>query len=112
MARNFPIDGAVNFTSGPTGTRIIRRHPRSGARVATDDDALKLWRRAIEAHGVFVFKDSFKQGAISGFCLRHDEFPIILINNSTTKTRQTFSLLHELFLLFNRSGISRLTMLE
>ena len=74
----------------------------------TDDDALKLWRRAIEAHGIFVFKDSFKQGDISGFCLRHDEFPIILINNSTTKTRQTFSLLHELVhLLFNRSGISR-----
>jgi Zn-dependent peptidase ImmA (M78 family) len=74
----------------------------------SDDDALKLWRRAIEARGVFVFKDSFKQGEISGFCLRHDEFPIILINNSTTKTRQTFSLLHELVhLLFNRSGISR-----
>lgn len=75
---------------------------------ATDDDALKLWRRAIEARGVFVFKDSFKQGEISGFCLRHEEFPIILINNTTTKTRQVFSLLHELaHLLFNRSGISR-----
>ncbi|MEH2546808.1 Zn-dependent peptidase ImmA (M78 family)/transcriptional regulator with XRE-family HTH domain [Bradyrhizobium sp. AZCC 2262] len=75
---------------------------------STDDEALKLWRRAIEARGVFVFKDSFKQGEISGFCLRHEEFPIILINNSTTKTRQTFSLLHELaHLLFNRSGISR-----
>jgi Zn-dependent peptidase ImmA (M78 family)/transcriptional regulator with XRE-family HTH domain len=73
-----------------------------------DDGALKLWRRAIEARGVFVFKDSFKQGEISGFCLRHDEFPIILINNSTTKTRQIFSLLHELaHLLFNRNGISR-----
>ncbi|MGY3610748.1 MULTISPECIES: ImmA/IrrE family metallo-endopeptidase [unclassified Bradyrhizobium] len=75
---------------------------------SSDDDALKLWRRAIEARGVFVFKDSFKQGTISGFCLRHEEFAIILINNSTTKTRQTFSLVHELaHLLFNRSGISR-----
>jgi len=73
-----------------------------------DDSALKLWRRAIEAHGIFVFKDSFKQQDISGFCLRHAEFPVILINNSTTKTRQTFSLLHELaHLLFNRNGISR-----
>jgi transcriptional regulator with XRE-family HTH domain len=73
-----------------------------------DDAALKLWRRAVEARGVFVFKDSFKQREISGFCLRHDEFPVIVINNSTTKTRQIFSLVHELaHLLFNRNGISR-----
>jgi Zn-dependent peptidase ImmA (M78 family)/transcriptional regulator with XRE-family HTH domain len=73
-----------------------------------DDGALKIWRRAIEARGIFVFKDSFKQSEISGFCLRHDEFPLIVINNSTTKTRQIFSLLHELaHLLFNRNGISR-----
>lgn len=73
-----------------------------------DDSALKLWRSAIEARGIFVFKDSFKQREISGFCLTDDEFPIILINNSTTKTRQTFSLVHELaHLLFKRNGISR-----
>jgi Zn-dependent peptidase ImmA (M78 family)/DNA-binding XRE family transcriptional regulator len=73
-----------------------------------DDSALKLWRRAIEKRGIFVFKDNFKQEAISGFCLRHDEFPVIIINNSTTKTRQIFSLMHELaHLLFDRSGISR-----
>jgi Zn-dependent peptidase ImmA (M78 family) len=76
--------------------------------LADDDAALKLWRRAVEARGIFVFKDSFKQGDISGFCLRHDEFPVVVINNSTTKTRQIFSLLHELaHLLFNRNGISR-----
>jgi Zn-dependent peptidase ImmA (M78 family) len=75
---------------------------------ANDDAALKIWRRAIEARGVFVFKDSFKQEEISGFCLRDDEFPIIMINNSTTKTRQTFSLIHELaHLLFDRSAITR-----
>lgn len=72
------------------------------------DDALKLWRRAIEKAGVHVFKESFKQREFSGFCLWHSEFPIILINNSTTKTRQIFSLLHELaHILFDRSGISR-----
>ena len=76
--------------------------------VADDDTALKLWRRAIEARGIFVFKDSFKQREISGFCLRHDEFPVVVINNSTTKTRQIFSLLHEVaHLLFQRNGISR-----
>lgn len=80
---------------------VVRRLPDA-------DAALKLWRRAIEAGGVHVFKDSFKQRELSGFCLWHPEFPLILINNSTTKTRQVFSLLHELaHLLCDRSGISR-----
>ncbi len=72
------------------------------------DAALKVWRRAIERGGVHVFKDSFKQREFSGFCLWHPEFPVILVNNSTTKTRQVFSLLHELaHVLCDRSGISR-----
>lgn len=60
------------------------------------NEALKIWRKAIEAQGVFVFKDSFSQREISGFCLEHPELPLVMINNSTTKTRQIFSLLHEL----------------
>lgn len=73
-----------------------------------DDSALKLWRRAIERTGIHVFKESFKQQELSGFCLWHPEFPIILINNRPTKTRQVFSLLHELaHILCDRSGISR-----
>jgi len=72
-----------------------------------DDVALKRWRRAIEARGVFVFKNTFKQREISGFCLAHPEFPVITVNNSTTKTRQVFSLVHELaHVLFQRNGIS------
>ena len=72
------------------------------------DHALREWRRSIETRGVFVFKHAFKQREISGFCLVKDELPLIMINNSTTKTRQIFSLLHELaHVLFHRSGISR-----
>lgn len=72
-----------------------------------EDDALKNWRRAIEARGIFVFKNTFKQNEISGFCLKHAEFPVIMVNNSTTKTRQVFSLLHEFsHILLDRSGIS------
>ena len=72
-----------------------------------DDTALKQWRQAIEARGVFVFKHTFKQREISGFCLTDAEFPVIMVNNSTTKTRQVFSLLHELaHALFLRNGIS------
>ena len=58
--------------------------------------ALKVWRTAVEASGVFFFKHSFKQKTISGFCLADDEFPLIYLNNSTAKTRQIFSLFHEL----------------
>jgi len=77
------------------------------ANYGSDDEALKTWRHAIEARGIFVFKHTFKQSDISGFCLRHAEFPVIMINNSTTKTRQIFSLLHELaHILADRSGIS------
>jgi Zn-dependent peptidase ImmA (M78 family)/transcriptional regulator with XRE-family HTH domain len=74
----------------------------------SDEDALKNWRSAIEDRGVFIFKNSFKQNDISGFCLRDHEFPVIYINNGTTKTRQIFSLLHELaHLLFNMNGLSK-----
>lgn len=73
-----------------------------------EDVALKNWRFAIEMAGVFIFKDSFKQKEISGLCLSDASFPIIYLNNSTTKTRQIFSLLHELsHLLLNINGIAK-----
>ena len=73
-----------------------------------EENALKGWRQAIEDVGIFVFKNSFKQKEISGFCLRDENFPLIYINNSTTKTRQIFSLLHELsHILFRKNGISK-----
>ncbi len=71
--------------------------------------ALKVWRTAVEASGVFVFKHSFKQKTISGFCLADEEFPLIYLNNSTAKTRQIFSLFHELaHLLLKVNAISTL----
>ncbi len=74
----------------------------------SDDIALKRWRDAVEANGIFVFKAPFKQKDISGFCLLDADFPLIYLNNSTSKTRQIFSLLHELaHLLLNVSGISK-----
>ncbi len=74
----------------------------------SNEEALKAWRNAVEEAGVFVFKQAFKQKAISGFCLLDAEFPIIFINNSTSKTRQIFSLFHELgHLLLHVDGISK-----
>ena len=73
---------------------------------ADADIALKNWRRAFFEVGVYVFKDQFRAEGFSGFCLYHEEFPIIYVNNTTTKTRQIFTLFHELaHLLFHTSGV-------
>lgn len=70
------------------------------------DTALKAWRKALLDVGVYVFKDQFRAGGFSGFCLYDPEFPIIYVNNTTAKTRQTFTLFHELaHLLFHTSGV-------
>ncbi len=72
----------------------------------TDDEALESWRSAFNAIGVYVFKDAFRDRNFSGFCLYDDEFPIIYVNNSDSKTRQIFTLFHELaHILFQTSGI-------
>jgi Zn-dependent peptidase ImmA (M78 family) len=71
-----------------------------------NDAALEHWRHAFLRVGVYVFKDQFRQDDFSGFCLYDDEFPIIYVNNTTAKTRQIFTLFHELaHLLFHTSGV-------
>jgi len=69
-------------------------------------EALSFWRGVVENHGVFVFKDAFKDDECSGFCLYDDVFPVIYINNSQPKIRQIFTLFHELaHLLFKTGGV-------
>lgn len=71
--------------------------------------ALRNWRDVLEAHGIYVFKRSFEQRSVSGLCLFDSEFPIILINNSTSDSRQVFTLFHELaHLLYGVSGVTKL----
>ena len=80
------------------------------------EDALKHWREALEECGVFVFKDTFnpprRKGVstggspFSGFCLDDPNFPIIYVNNNNAKSRQIFTLFHELaHLLMHTGGI-------
>jgi Zn-dependent peptidase ImmA (M78 family)/transcriptional regulator with XRE-family HTH domain len=71
-----------------------------------DEAALKRWRQAFLDAGIYVFKDAFRVEEFSGFCLYDEVFPIIYVNNSSAKTRQIFTLFHELgHLLFHTSGI-------
>lgn len=74
------------------------------------DEALKKWRDAVQDSGIFVFKRSFKQKDVSGFCLFDEEFPVIYLNNSTSTTRQIFSLFHELsHLLLKTNAVTKVT---
>jgi Zn-dependent peptidase ImmA (M78 family)/transcriptional regulator with XRE-family HTH domain len=108
--RKIALDPAKPVGPQAQAVRAGLAVPDVGAAVwggSDGDAALKAWRKAIEAAGVFVFKDTFKQKEISGFCLEHPELPVVMINNSTTKTRQIFSLLHELaHILLGRQAIS------
>lgn len=72
----------------------------------TTDIAIENWRNALESNGVSVFKDAFREDEFSGFCLFDNEFPVVYVNNSMPKTRQIFTLFHELaHILFFTSGI-------
>ena len=97
-----------------TPIKKMARDVRSYLNVSIDDQrswnsashALNNWRSAFFRSGVFVFKDQFRDNMFNGFCL-YDKFtPLIYVNNSSTKTRQIFTLFHELaHLLFRTSGI-------
>lgn len=70
--------------------------------------ALENWRESIEEKGIFVFKDAFRDGFVDGFCLVHEQFPVIYLNNSRPFVRQIFSLFHELaHLLLGKNGVTR-----
>jgi Zn-dependent peptidase ImmA (M78 family) len=74
------------------------------------DEALEKWREVFATKaGIHVFKDAFRAPNYFGFCLYDDEFPVIYINNSSAKSRQIFTLFHELgHLLFHTSGVDLL----
>jgi Zn-dependent peptidase ImmA (M78 family)/transcriptional regulator with XRE-family HTH domain len=74
------------------------------------EEALEKWREVfVTKAGIYAFKDAFRAPNYFGFCLYDDEFPVIYINNSSAKSRQIFTLFHELgHLLFHTSGIDQL----
>ena len=70
------------------------------------DIAIESWRKALITCGIYIFKDAFKNNNYSGLSLYDENFPVILINNSMPKTRQIFTIFHELgHLLFKSGGV-------
>jgi Zn-dependent peptidase ImmA (M78 family)/transcriptional regulator with XRE-family HTH domain len=71
--------------------------------------AFEYWRDKLAEFGIYVFKEAFQNTDFSGFCIYDVEFPIIIINNSTSFSRQIFTLFHELYHILHRtSGIDLL----
>jgi Zn-dependent peptidase ImmA (M78 family) len=60
------------------------------------DAALKKWRDLVTENGIFVFAGALQSEEISGFCLYDEQYPVILLNNSHAKSRQIFTIFHEL----------------
>ena len=92
----------ANRTREYLGVKIEQQFSFAGTKTA-----FKAWRYAIENSGVFAFKYSFKDRFVSGFCLLHRQFPIIVVNNSNSFSRQIFTIMHELgHILYNVHGIT------
>lgn len=65
------------------------------AKWKNSEQALEEWRNVLAEHGVYVFKEAFKNNKVSGFCIYDQVFPIIFLNSSMSKNRQIFTLFHE-----------------
>lgn len=103
-------DHSVTVSAAATLSRtLIGISLEEQLRWADADGAVEKWRDALGDCGVFVFKDAFHDKSISGFCLYDPEFPVIYVNNTMPKTRQVFTLFHELaHLLFQTGGIAKI----
>jgi Zn-dependent peptidase ImmA (M78 family) len=74
-----------------------------------NEAALTKWRDLLQSAGIFVFKEAFREDYYLGFSIADETFPIVFVNNSSAKARQSFTILHELaHLLAHTSGIDTL----
>ena len=101
-----PTDSAIELAQQVRTHLNISVDTQAGWNTAAG--AVENWRDSIEATGIFVFKEAFQDDSIDGFCLVHDEFPVIYLNNSRPPVRQIFSLFHELgHLLLGENDVTR-----
>ena len=73
-----------------------------------DDVAFSEWRQLVEDGGIWVFKRSFRQKDVAGFCLGDIAYPVIYVNHGQDKARQVFTLFNQLaHLLFGFNHLER-----
>lgn len=66
------------------------------------DELLEYLREKLYQIGIYIFKDSFRADNVSGLCLYDENYPVILLNNKTSFTRQVFTVFHEIYHLFSK----------
>ena len=67
---------------------------------------LELLREKMYDLGIYIFKDSFGDDTVSGLCIYDENYPVIMLNNKMSFTRQVFTLFHEIYHLIKKiSGI-------
>jgi Zn-dependent peptidase ImmA (M78 family) len=86
---------------------LLKVNVATQKRWKSTEDALWNWRAALESLGLFVFRNTFEQEDFWGFSLDDEEFPLIYLNSSSSKTRQIFTLFHEAaHLMVHTSGVT------
>ena len=103
MHRNeFPdsVDALCEFFRKKLEFPVAAQKARKSTKVV-----FEIYREKFYDIGIYVFKDSFRDNAISGLCVKDNRFPVIVINNSMSFARQIFTLFHELYhLISDTSG--------
>lgn len=94
-----PVARAATAVRRAIGVPLDRQLAWKSMRQALDE-----WRGAFEEAGLFVFKTSLDQRSVSGFSLNGSTYPVVVLNNSTSLTRQIFTLAHEVGHLLAHTG--------
>lgn len=91
---NFPnnIEQLCNYFRKELAFPIAAQKGRKSTKIV-----FEIFREKFYDLGIYVFKDAFRDDRVSGICVRDDNFPVIVINNSMSYARQIFTLFHELY---------------
>ncbi|MDR1872365.1 MAG: ImmA/IrrE family metallo-endopeptidase [Deltaproteobacteria bacterium] len=68
------------------------------------EEAFTRYRAALEAIGVTVFKNPFQSRLMAGYGLYDPFFPVIVVNDRLTYSRQIFTLFHVMYHLINKTN--------
>ncbi len=93
----------TSFMNDPLTIRnVLKLSLHEQKEVKSVPQLLEIIRERLYDVGIYVFKEAFKTDEFSGLCLYDKDYPIILLNNSTSFTRQLFTVFHELYHLINK----------